>query len=77
MDWVLTYAQYELLVCDAPVVVYDNVDNVEGKAHTAKEMEEMKKNWEAKRKEREEKGQRISLNDFMANGINAIRKNTK
>lgn len=77
MDWVLTCAQYELLMCDAPIVVYDRTDSKGQKTHTAKEMEDLKRKWEAKRKEREEKGKRISLNDFIANGINAIKKDTK
>ena len=76
MDWVLTCAQYELLMCDAPIVVYDKVD-AEKKTHTAKEMEELKRTGEAKRKEQEMKGQRVSLNDFMVNGVNAIKKDTK
>ena len=40
MDWVLTCAQYELLMCDAPIVVYDKADT-EQKTHTAKEMEDL------------------------------------
>lgn len=83
MDWVLTCAQYELLMCDAPIVVYDKADT-EQKTHTAKEMEDLKRKWEEKRKEREEKrkeremkGQRLSLNDFIVNGINAIPQDTK
>ena len=76
MDWVLTCAQYELLMCDAPIVVYDKADT-EQKTHTAKEMEDLKRKWEVKRKEREMKGQRLSLNDFIVNGINAIPQDTK
>lgn len=45
--------------------------------HTSKEMKELTKKWEAKRKEQEAKGQRISLNDFIVNGVNAIKKDTK
>lgn len=77
MDWVLTCAQYELFMCDAPIVVYDNDNNTGQKEHTANEMEDLKRKWEAKRKEQEMKGQRISLNDFMVNGVNAIKKDTK
>ena len=44
MDWVLTCAQYELLMCDAPIVVYDKADT-EQKTHTAKEMEDLKRKW--------------------------------
>ena len=51
--------------------------DTEQKTHTAKEMEDLKRKWEEKRKEREMKGQRISLNDFIVNGINAIPKDTK
>ena len=76
MDWVLTCAQYELLMCDAPIVVYDKADT-EQKTHTAKEMEDLKRKWEEKRKEQEMKGQRLSLNDFIVNGINAIPQDTK
>ncbi len=77
MDWVLTCAQYELFMCDAPIVVYDNDNNTGQKEHTAKEMEDLKRKWDEKRKEQEMKGQRISLNDFMVNGINAIKKGAK
>ena len=59
------------------IVVYDNDNNTGQKEHTAKEMEDLKRKWEAKRKEQEMKGQRISLNDFMVNGVNAIKKDTK
>ena len=77
MDWVLTCAQYELFMCDAPIVVYDNDNNTGQKEHTAIEMEDLNRKWEEKRKEQEMKGQRISLNDFMVNGINAIKKGAK
>ena len=66
----------EKLGYNAPIVVYDKADT-EQKTHTAKEMEDLKRKWEEKRKEREMKGQRISLNDFIVNGINAIPKDTK
>ena len=42
MDWVLTCAQYELFMCDAPIVVYDNDNNTGQKEHTAKEMVDLK-----------------------------------
>lgn len=34
MDWVLTCAQYELLMCDAPIVVYDKADTEQKNAHS-------------------------------------------
>lgn len=77
MDWVLTNALYELLICDAPIVVYNNDDKTDKGMHTSKEMKELTRKWEAKRKEQEAKGQRISLNDFIVNGVNAIKKETK
>lgn len=77
MDWVLTNALYELLICDAPIVVYNNDDKADKGMHTSKEMKELTRKWEAKRKEQEAKGQRISLNDFIVNGVNAIKKDTK
>lgn len=77
MDWVLTNALYELLICDAPIVVYNNDDKTDKGMHTSKEMKELTRKWEAKRKEQEAKGQRISLNDFIVNGVNAIKKDTK
>lgn len=52
MDWVLTNALYELLICDAPIVVYNNDDKTDKGMHTSKEMKELTRKWEAKRKER-------------------------
>ena len=37
MDWVLTNALYELLICDAPIVVYNNDDKVDKKMGGKKE----------------------------------------
>ena len=40
MDYVLTNAQYELLMCDAPFVSYKHEDTEGGeKKHTAKELQ--------------------------------------
>lgn len=73
MDCVLTNAQYELFLCDSPLVVYDRPDRE--KRHTAKEMDELKKKWEEKRRRREEQGQRFSLNDFLRKGAEALPTN--
>lgn len=78
MDYVLTNAQYELLMCDAPFVSYNHEDTEGGeKKHTAKEMQELTRRWEEKRKAQEAKGQKVSLNDFLANGVDALKRNTK
>lgn len=75
MDYVLTNAQYELLMCDAPFVSYKNEGGE--KKHTAKEMQELTRRWEEKRKAQEAKGQKVSLNDFLVNGVDALKRNTK
>lgn len=73
MDWVLTNAQYELLIYDCPLVMYKKSDTHDSK-HTAKEMAELTRHWEERKKSQEEKGQKVSLNDFLINGVNALKK---
>lgn len=73
MDWVLTNAQYELFIYDCPLVLYKKTDSKE-KRHTAKEMAELTRRWEERKKAQEEKGEKVSINDFLANGINALKE---
>ena len=49
MDWVLTNAQYELLLCDAPVIIYDR-DEDTPKEHSKKEMDDLVARWNEKKK---------------------------
>lgn len=72
--WGLTAAQIELLAMDCPVVVYKN--KKDKPKHTKKEMDALMAKWEAKQKEREEKGTKLNLNDFLRTGMDAL-KNTK
>jgi hypothetical protein len=65
-------------MCDAPFVSYKNEDTEGGEnKHTAKEMQELTRRWEEKRKAQEAKGQKVSLNDFLVNGVDALKRNTK
>lgn len=71
MDWVLTNAQYELLLCDAPVIIYDRDDGTP-KEHSKKEMDDLVARWNEKKKKEKEQGIQVNLNDFLRRGIDAI-----
>lgn len=80
MDWVLSNAHLELLVCDQPIISYkkrkDKTD------HTKKEMDGLMEKWEAKRKAQGKEagfkaGEKTSLNDFLRTGMDAFKHNTK
>lgn len=80
MDWVLSNAHLELLVCDQPLIVYKK-DKKNPQEHTKKELDAVWSKWEAKRK-REGKssdfsvGRKVDLNDFLRTGIDSF-NNTK
>lgn len=71
MDWVLTNAQYELLLCDAPVIIYKRDDDTP-KEHSKKEMDDLVARWNEKKKKEKEQGIQVNLNDFLRRGIDAI-----
>ncbi|WP_368109380.1 hypothetical protein [Bacteroides salyersiae] len=71
MDWVLTNAQYELLLCDAPVIIYNRDDDTP-KEHSKKEMDDLVARWNEKKKKEKEQGIQVNLNDFLRRGIDAI-----
>lgn len=71
MDWVLTNAQYELLLCDAPVIIYNRDDDTP-KEHCKKEMDDLVARWNEKKKKEKEQGIQVNLNDFLRRGIDAI-----
>lgn len=80
MDWVLTNAQLELLICDQPLIVYSKSKNGE-KKHTKREMDDVMKKWEEKRKKQGKStdftsGEKVNLNDFLRTGMDAF-KHTK
>lgn len=71
MDWVLTNAQYELLLCDAPVIIYDRGDDTP-KEHSKKEMDDLVSKWKEKKKKEKELGIQVNFNDFLRRGADAI-----
>lgn len=78
MDWVLSNAHLELLICDQPIISYKK--QKEKKDHTKKEMDDMMAKWEAKRKAQGKSTDfktegKTSLNDFLRTGMDAF--NTK
>lgn len=79
MDWVLTNAQLELLICDQPIIVYKKSKG-EVK-HTRREMDDAMRKWEEKRKKQGKStdfkaGEKVNLNDFLRTGMDAF-KHTK
>lgn len=75
MDWGISNAKYELLVCDSPLIVYDHKKDNGGrdKTPTKKDMDDLVRKWEAKKAEDETKGIKVSLNDFINNGVEALK----
>ena len=78
MDWVLSNAHLELLICDQPIISYKK--QKDGSSHTKKEMDDIMAQWEAKRKAQGKStdfktGEKTSLNDFLRTGMDAF--NTK
>ena len=59
--WGYTAAQIELMIADAPIVVYKKDD----KPKTKKDMEEIRKAWEEKRQGRTMVGKEMKLSDFL------------
>jgi len=79
MDWVLSNAHLELLICDQPIISYKK-RNGDKPSHTKKEMDSLMAKWEAKRKSQGKTtdfkaGEKTSLNDFLRTGMDAF--NTK
>ena len=79
MDWVLSNAHLELLICDQPIISYKK--RKEGANHTKKEMNDVMAKWEAKRKKMGKDadfsvGAKLDLNEFLRTGMDAL-KNTK
>ena len=75
MDWVLSNALLELLIVDQPLIVYKK-DKSEVK-HTQREMNDMMKRWEEKRKSQGKStdfkvGEKVKLNDFLRTGMDAF-----
>lgn len=80
MDWVLSNAQLELLICDQPLIVYKK--SKDEKKHTKKEMDDVMKKWEEKRKAKGKStdfrtGEKVNLNDFLRTGMDAFNTKTK
>lgn len=80
MDWVLTNAQLELLICDQPLIVYKK--SKDAAKHTKKEMNEVMRKWEEKRRQQGKStdfttGSKVNLNDFLRTGMDAFKNNTK
>lgn len=80
MDWVLTNAQLELLICDQPLIVYKK--SKDETKHTKKEMNEVMRKWEEKRRQQGKStdfttGSKVNLNDFLRTGMDAFKNNTK
>lgn len=63
---VYTIAQIELLSFDVPLVVYKSSTVAKDKKHTRKEMENLTRIWEEKK--RKEQGKKFDLNDFLRTG---------
>ena len=63
---VYTIAQIELLSCDVPLDVYKSSTVAKDKKHTRKEMENLTRIWEEKK--RKEQGKKFDLNDFLRTG---------
>lgn len=62
--WGYTKAQIELMTIDRPLVVYKDKDKKP--VHTKKEMDDLMKQWEEKkRKEREGKAKKVDINEFL------------
>jgi hypothetical protein len=78
MDWVLSNAHLELLICDQPIISYKK--KKEKTEHTKKEMDGLMAKWEAKRKAQGKDlsfkaGEKTSLNDFLRTGMDAFKQN--
>lgn len=82
MDWVISNAHLELLICDQPLISYKK--HKESKQnHTKKEMDDILAKWEAKRRAQGKStdfkvGEKVNLNDFLRTGMDAFNHtNTK
>ena len=79
MDWVLSNAQLELLICDQPIISYKKLKD-DKPNHSKKEMDNLMAKWEAKRKAQGKSadfktGEKTNLNDFLRTGMDAFKHN--
>lgn len=75
MDWVLSNAHLELLICDQPLIVYKK--DKDKTTHTKKEMDSVWAKWEEKRKKQGKDtdftvGTKVNLNDFLRTGMDSF-----
>ena len=73
--WVMTAAQIELMAMDTPVVSYNHKKDKESEP-TKAEMDKLTERWMQRKKEREEKGLKVNLSDFLRKGVEALPHNT-
>lgn len=66
--WGYTSAQIDLMIADQPLVVYPK-DKGEKKAPTRKTMDDFADKWMAKKQGKTLSGQKISLDEYLRNGI--------
>ena len=81
MDWVLSNAHLELLICDQPIITYKK-DKEGGANHTKKEMDDILNRWKAKREAQGKStdfkvGDKVNMNDFLRTGMGAFNTKTK
>lgn len=79
MDWVLSNAHLELLICDQPIISYKKSKG-DKPNHTKKEMDDMMAKWKEKRKKQGKSadfkaGEKTNLNDFLRTGMDAFKNN--
>lgn len=81
MDWVLSNAHLELLICDQPIISYRKHKG-DKPNHTKKEMDDIMAKWKSKREKQGKStdfrvGEKVNLNDFLRTGMDAFKHNTK
>lgn len=82
MDWGISNAHLELLICDQPLISYKKNKSEKGN-HTKKEMDNIMEQWKAKREAQGKScdfrtGIKMNLNDFLRTGADAFNNtNTK
>lgn len=75
MDWVLSNAQFELLISDQPIISYKKQKDKDN--HTKREMDDMMAKWKEKREKQGKStdfktGEKVNLNDFLRTGMDAF-----
>lgn len=81
MDWVLSNAHLELLICDQPIISYKK-RNDDKPNHTKKEMDSIMAKWKEKRKAQGKDAgfksiKKTNFNDFLRTGMDAFNTNNK